>query len=339
MYDDENDYGNNRRNRKSRFSLVNVSNKLKNNKKKIVSGAVGVALLTSLYPNVYTLDSGENAVISRFGNYYETQTAGLNWKIPFIDSKEIVDVKKVFSSRTGVGVYEDGSEGLFIPEAQMLTGDENLAEVKSVAQYTISDPVKYVFVSDHVDEILKRAQESSVRLSVGNNSIDSLITNGRAVIAQSAKDKLQEIVDEYNLGISIQDLQFSYAKAPQGKVQDAFDRVTTAKEKRQEAINKAQTYQNKVVPEARGEAAKIVNQAQAYGQGVINAAQGQAQGFNLLLKEYQKAPQITRERMWIDTMAKVMPNLEGKILVEDPNALNLWNGGGMFPQNLGGNQK
>lgn len=303
-----------------------TQNILSSKKTKIGAGVALCAVLAS--QGVYHVDSSYKGVETRFGKYLETTDPGLNFKIPFVDSVEQIDVKKQRSIEVGQGYDKEGNKKphlINIGEAQMLTGDENIIEIKSVVQYNVADPVKFAFRAENPEGILRDSLESSQRLVVGNNGIDSILTTGRGQMASDTKKHLQDIVNDYDLGINIVDVQFPYVKAPRGDVQRAFSDVQKAREEKSTVINQAQSHSNKVLPAARAYAAQVTNEAEAYSTRVLNEALGEADRFTSVLEEYRKAPEVTRERMVIDALSEVLPTLEGKYIISGGDSFNLLN--------------
>lgn len=262
-------------------------------------GGIGIVLIAILiifglwlYKAVYQLDEQEKAVILRFGQFHEIVGPGLHIYFPPMDSKYAVNVT---------------SERSYQSQGQMLTEDENIVEVPLTVQYNISDVEKFVLNVANPEKSLEQATDSALRHVVGSMSMDQVITSGRAVLADETKVRLQNFMDNYGTGITITQVNVQNAQAPR-QVQDAFDDVIRAREDEQREKNQADTYARGIVPEARGQAQRMLEEAQGYRDEVIARAEGEAKRFNQLLVEYQKAPEVTRERLYIEAMQDVLAN-------------------------------
>ena len=263
---------------------------------------VVVALAVWAAMGVYQIDQQERGVILRFGKYSETVQPGLQWNPPLIDDVTKLNITKVRS----VSFREI-----------MLTQDENIVEVKLSAQYVINDPVKFVLKVRDPERSLQHAAQSALRHVVGGTSMDMVLTEGRAQIAVDVQARLQEYLDLYETGILVSKVTVDESKPPT-QVQAAFDDVIKAREDEERVKNEAQAYANGIVPEARGGAQRQIEEANAYKAQVVANAQGEAERFNKLLTEYRKAPEVTRERLYLDAVqnvytqtSKVMVDVEG----------------------------
>jgi len=259
----------------------------------------------------YTVDTGERGVVLRFGAFKEITTSGLHWRPVLIDSVEIVNVAK---TRTA----DD--------RTTMLTKDENIVDLAVEAQYQVSDPKAYlfnVFLPDYEPNqpvgTLYQAMRSAIKEVVGRSDMDYVIKEGSAQVAIDTQDLLQKILDSYGTGIKIKKVNLTYAEAPK-QVKDAFDDANRAREDMARSKNRAQTYANKVLPEARGNAARLQQESIAYKDRVVARAEGDASRFSQLTFEYQKAPDVTRERLYLDTMEQVLSG--SKKIMMDTNAGN-----------------
>jgi len=206
-------------------------------------------------------------------------------------------------------------------EREMLTEDENIVIVKYVVQYRIDNPQDYLFNVENPEETLRQASESAIREIVGRNTLDFITTGGRDVVAQQAKTHTQNIVAAYEAGIVIQSISLTEAQFP-GEVQTAIDDVTKAREDRERYINEAEAYRNQVVPEARGQAVKLVEEAKGYKVQVVKSAEGEASRFTQLVKEYNKAPQVTRDRLYLDAVEQVLSSTS-KVIVDTEGGNNV----------------
>jgi membrane protease subunit HflK len=266
---------------------------------------VVVALLWA-FSGVYQVDAKERAVILTLGKYSETVGPGLHWNPSVIDSVTIVNV-------TEEQDYES--------RGQMLTQDENIVEVPVTVQYNISDPKAYVLnVKDPVAS-LRHSTDSAVRHVVGSTKSNDVLSEGRQALAVEVKLRLQNYLNSYGTGINITTVNLLKAEPPR-EVKSAFDDVIAAKEDKDRYKNEAETYSNGVVPEARGQAQRILQEAEAYRDRVVAEAEGEAQRFVKLLTEYEKAPDVTRERLYLDALQEVMSNTS-KVMVDVDGGNNM----------------
>ncbi|GGU60483.1 protease modulator HflK [Pseudomonas laurentiana] len=261
---------------------------------------VGLAVLAAiwLYSAVYVVDEQEQAVVLRFGKYYETVGAGLNIYFPPIDRKYMENVTR---------------ERAYTKQGQMLTEDENIVEVPLTVQYKITNLQDFVLNVDQPEVSLQHATDSALRHVVGSTAMDQVLTEGREQMAVEIKDRLQRFLDTYRTGITVTQVNVQSAAAPR-EVQEAFDDVIRAREDEQRARNQAETYANGVVPEARGQAQRIIEDANGYRDEVVSRAKGEADRFTKLVAEYRKAPEVTRQRLYLETMQEVYSNTS-KVLV------------------------
>ncbi|MCH1580640.1 MAG: FtsH protease activity modulator HflK [Luminiphilus sp.] len=247
----------------------------------------------------YQLDEQERAVVLRFGEYHATLTPGLQWNPPLIDEVITVNTTKVRAA----GLRE-----------VMLTQDENIVEVSMSVQYVISDPRDFVLQVRDPEVSLQHAAQSALRHVVGDTTMDLVLTEGRAAIGFEVRDRLQQYLNDYTTGIQVSKINIDESKPP-AQVQGAFDDVIKAREDEERVKNEAQSYANGIVPEARGGAQRMLEESNAYRDQVIARADGEAQRFNQLLTEYRKAPQVTRERLYIDSVQSVYANTN-KVMVD-----------------------
>lgn len=261
-----------------------------------------VAVLIWALLGVYQVDEQERGVVLRFGKYYDTVQPGLHWNPPLIDDVSQLNITRVRSA----SFHET-----------MLTQDENIVDVKLSVQYVINDPVNFVLKVRDPERSLQHAAQSALRHVVGGISMDMVLTEGRAQIGIDVQQRLQEYLDLYQTGILVSKVTVDESKPP-AQVQSAFDDVIKAREDQERVQNEAQAYANAVVPEARGGAQRQIEEANAYKEQVIANAQGEAERFNRLLTEYQKSPEVTRERLYLDAVQevftktnKVMVDIEG----------------------------
>lgn len=239
---------------------------------------------------VYRLDQAEQAVVLRFGKFNSIVGAGLHWNPPLMD--------KVYK----VNVLQQNNVSL---QATMLTEDENIVDVALNVQYQVHDPKSYFLAIGDPEEALLRATESALRHVVGGSEMDSLITEGRQVMAQDVTLRLQEYLNRYQAGLLVTKVNIEDAHPPK-EVKASFDDVIKAKEDESRVQNEAQTYANGIVPEARGNAQRVIEESNAYKSEVLSKAEGEAHRFTKLHEEYAKAPEVTRQRLYLDTMEQVL---------------------------------
>jgi len=274
----------------------------------LIGGALAVGVVLWAAMGFYTVDESERGVVMRFGALRaEVVTPGLRWNPPLIDT-----VQKVNVSRVNTRSYA----------RDMLTTDENIVNVSIDVQYLIDDPVKFATVVRDPEMSLDHAAESAIRHVVGGTTMDRVLTQGRADVAAEVRERLQRYMNSYDSGIMISQVTVRNAQPPDA-VQGAFDDVIKAREDEQRVQNEALAYANRVVPVARGEAQRIIEQANAYRDQVVARAEGEAARFEQLLTEYEKAPAVTRERLYIDAMQSVMSN-SSKVLIDVEGGNNMF---------------
>jgi membrane protease subunit HflK len=259
-----------------------------------------------IYQSFYTVDEQERAVVLRFGEYNRTEEPGLRFKVPLIDT---VNKVRVTSIRTAES------------SGQMLTQDENLVTVDLQVQYRVGDAQAYVLNVRDSNQALAFATDSALRHEVGSSSLDDVLTEGRAELAVRVEQRLQSFLRDYGTGLEIVRVNVESTQPP-APVQDAFREVQRAREDEQRLKEEAETYRNKIVPEARGQAQRMIEEANAYKQEVIERARGETARFNQLLAVYEQAPAITRERMYIQALEQVLGN-SSKIFVDTESSGNM----------------
>ncbi len=269
--------------------------------------------------SVYTVGANENGVLTRLGAYSTTTMPGLHFKIPLIDKVEKVKVdyqyKLEFGFRTLVpGVKTKYSTRNFDDESWMLTGDLKIADVRWVVQYKIKDAANYLFHVKNVQNTIRDVSESTMRIMIGDRSFNEVIKSERNAISDGARLHMQEILDSYQSGISVQMVQLQ-GVVPPVTVSDSFNEVNRAKQEQETAINEAKQEYNKQIYNIEGEAEKIINEARGYAIDRINTAKGDVASFNKVLKAYKKAPQITKDRIYLEAMEEVLTKIPNKVLV------------------------
>jgi len=285
-------------------------------------GIVLVAVLVIavwLVSGFYIVDEGRRGVVLHLGQYRETTMPGLRWHIPYpIESAEVVNISEVRTIEVG---YRGTPRNKQPQEALMLTDDENIVDVQVAIQYMRSNPVDYLFNNRNPDDNVMQAAETSIREVVGKKSMDSVLNQGRSEISASVKKLMQETLDRYHSGIYVTAVALQGAAAPE-QVQGAFEDVVRAGQDRERFKNEGQAYANDVVPRARGVAARLLEEANGYKSSVIATAQGDASRFRAILAEYEKAPGVTRERMYLEAMEKVL-SATSKVIVDQKGGQNL----------------
>lgn len=271
----------------------------------------------------YTVEVEEAGVVLRFGKHMETVPPGLHFKLPFgIDQVTTVPVTRQLKQEFGFGTqgasnaYQWSSEEEFDLERNMVTGDLNSVLVDWVVQYRITEPEKYLFRVRNADATLRHASESVMRQVVGDRTVDEVITVGRQEIETESSAKLRELVNLYGLGITIDQVQLKDVDPPV-PVQASFNEVNSAQQEREKAINVANGEYNRAVPKASGEAQKMISEAEGYATQRVNEAEGNVARFTALFAQYQKAPEVTRRRLYLETMEEVMPKLGGVIVLDE----------------------
>ncbi len=289
---------------------------------------------------MYTVAPEEEGVVLTFGKYTRTTPPGLHFKWPWpvqtVELPKVEQVKRIeigfmSQSRGDQTRYVDFSESdALLHEAQMLTGDENVVNCSVVVQYKITNSADYLFnflSEDDATLAVRDIAEAALRQAIGDRPIDHVLTTRKGQVQAEIASKMQELADLYTCGVDIQTVQLQDVKPPE-EVEQAFRQVASAREKREEIINKARGYQNEQVPQAQGEAQRIVLEATAYKESRIADARGQASKFGAVAREYAAAPDITRTRMYLDTMAEVLPRMDVTVIDTDAGVLNLRNLGG-----------
>ena len=290
---------------------------------KAIGPILAVLAVLWLATGFYVVEQGEQAVELRLGAYKTIKEAGLRWHFPYpIESVELVNVQQIRTVEVGYRSSSRSNQIAGVPrEALMLTADENIIDIHFAVQYDIKDPRDLLFnVAESPDLVVRGATESAVREIVGRNTMDFAITGGRAEIAQETKILLQQILDRYDTGVNIKAVEMQNAQPPM-EVKAAFDDAVKAREDEQRLKNEAEAYENDIIPRARGAAARLGQEAAAYRATVVAAARGEASRFLQVLDEYTKAPEVTRDRLYLDAMQDVYAN-STKLLIDQGDGGN-----------------
>ncbi|MEM1250328.1 MAG: FtsH protease activity modulator HflK [Acidobacteriota bacterium] len=283
---------------------------------------LGILALILLLNSFYTINTEEVGIILRLGKYRGPETdagPGLHFKIPLIDRVEKVPIERQLKAEFGFRTEEAAVRSRFseeTDEANMLTGDKNAAVVEWVVQYRIIDAYKYKFRVRNVDITFRDMSEAVMRRVVGDRTVNEVVTIGRGEIERQVEQELQALCDQYETGIRVDQVVLQNS-APPDPVKPAFNEVNQAEQDRDTLINEAQAQYNRVIPRAEGQASQAIEQAEGYALNRVNRSQGDAARFSSLYAEYRKAPEVTRKRLYLETMSTVLPNVGRKLVVDD----------------------
>ena len=290
---------------------------------KVTPVIIGLIVLW-LATGIYIVGPDEVGVVRTFGKFTRVVQSGLNWKFPapieVVNTPKVTEVKRI---EIGFRTLKNGQYRTVDKESLMLTGDENIVDAEMIVQYKIKDPVAYLFRIVGPELTVREAAEASLRTVVGRNKIDETLTTGKFTIQEETKSQLQSILDKYNSGIHVVAVQLQDVSPPK-EVIGAFKDVASAKEDKNRMINQAEGYRNDVIPKARGEGEAMIRDAEGFKESRIKRAEGDATKFTTILKEYRKAKSITEKRLYLETMEKVLPDIE-KIIVPDKDSGNMLN--------------
>jgi membrane protease subunit HflK len=286
-----------------------------------LSLVAGIIVLIWLATGFFIVQEGQQAVITQFGRYHSTVGAGINWRMPYpIQRHEVVFVTQIRSLDIGRDAIIKATG---LRESAMLTEDENIVEIKFAVQYRLTDARAYLFESKNPTDAVMQAAETAVREVVGKMRMDAALSEDREQIAPRVRKIMQTILDNYNVGIEVVGINLQQGGVrPPEQVQAAFDDVLKAGQERERAKNEAEAYANDVIPRAVGSASRLKQEADAYKSRIVAQAQGDAQRFKSLYSEYQKAPQVTRDRLYINTMKEIYSNVT-KVMVESRQGSNM----------------
>lgn len=309
---------------KYKFNIPNLPN-FKFKKSMIFSILIVIVIIWML-TGIYLVDTNQQAVVKRFGNVVKVVGPGPHYHFPYpIETINKADVTDVHRLEIGYRSYNNGESRLIEDEAQMLTGDENIVNLDVIVQYRIDDIVKYLYNIQGVVPTIKKVAESSMREIVGQEKIDYILTVGKDQIQIKALEMIQEILRSYNAGIQIVAVQLQNVNPPD-EVVAAFRDVASAREDKSRFINEAKSYFNEIIPEARGKAAAMVLDAEAYREEKVTKAEGDAERFNVVLKNYEKAPELTRKRLYLEKMKEVIDKSEFHIFDSQISDINTFIG-------------
>jgi len=297
------------------------------NKKIVWSALTVILILAFIFSLWFTVEPEEVGVVLRFGKYVRTVNPGLNFKMPLGVEKVYKvpverQVKLEFGFRTTVpGVRTSYSSTKYREESLMLTGDLNAAEVEWIVQFRINDPYKFLFRVRNAEKTFRDINEAVMREIVGDRTVDEVLTVGRQEVANAVAVMVQELCDQYELGIKVEQVVLQDVNPPE-LVKPAFNEVNEAQQEREKLINQAKSEYNKVIPKAKGEASRTIEEAKGYALERVNNARGEASKFNAVFKEYSKAKDVTRQRIYLETMNDIMQKV-GRKLVTDEEATGI----------------
>ncbi len=281
-----------------------------------------ILALLMIGDTVYTIDPEEIGVILRFGKFDRTTNPGLHVKMPYpVEQLAKVPIQRQLKQEYGFRTQKAGVQTRYLQngfenESLMLTGDLNVAVVEWIAQYRVTDPYLYLFKVRNRDKTFRDMNEAIMRAVVGDRSVDEVLTVGRQEIENEVRIELQELCVQYDIGITVDQIVLQDVNPPD-PVKPSFNEVNQAEQERERAINDARADYNRVIPQARGEALRMIEQAQGYAIDRVNRAKGDASLFEDLLLAYRRAPEVTRRRMYLETMAKIYPRIGKKVLLDD----------------------
>jgi len=280
---------------------------------------VGLILVVWLASGFYIVVEGQRGVVLTFGKFSEVTNAGLRWRLPYpFQSNEIVDLSGVRTVEIG---YRNNVKTRVLRESLMLSDDENIIDIQFAVQYILKDPMDYLFNNRRPEDTVMQAAETAFREIVGKSKMDFVLYEGREQIAVQAQNAMQDLLDRYKTGIAVSKVTMQNAQPPE-QVQAAFDDAVRAKQDLERQKNEGQAYYNDIVPKARGTASRLFEEANGYGQRVVANAEGEAARFKSILVEYSKAPAVTRERMYLDTMQQILSSTS-KIMIDAKAGSNL----------------
>ena len=295
-----------------------------------ITPVIFAGIVLWLLTGVYIVGPDEVGVVRTFGEFTRVTQSGLNWKFPApIETANTPKVTEVKRIEIGFRSLKNGQYRTVEKESLMLTGDENIVDAEMIVQYKIKDPVSYLFNIVEPELTVRQAAEASLRTVVGRNKIDDTLTTGKFAIQEETKLQLQAILDKYESGIHVVAVQLQDVSPPK-EVIGAFKDVASAKEDKNRMVNQAEGYRNDVIPKARGEAEAMIRDAEGFRDSRVKRAEGDAAKFTTILKEYNKAKSITEKRLYLETMEKVLPDIE-KIIVPDKDSGNMLNLLNLFP--------
>jgi membrane protease subunit HflK len=291
--------------------VAQVSDVFRRNLRRFGPILLAIIVIALLLGGVYKVGPGEQGVVRTFGRESGKTGPGLHYAFPIVQRRDVVNVEEV--RRMEIGYRADQRVA---SEALMLTGDENIVEAQMIVQYRVTDPSRYLFELKDAEETLRATAEVALRSMVGRTIIDDVITTGREKVQSETRAWLQKLMDDYQSGLSVTEVKLLAADAPD-EVKDAFHDVVRAREEKEKLINQAKGYAADLIPRARGEARKMEREAEAYKEERVLQASGDAQKYLSMLVEYDKGQRVTRDRLYLETMERVLGKIDRKIVVDE----------------------
>jgi membrane protease subunit HflK len=283
---------------------------------------IGLIAVVLLWMSFYQLQPDEVGVVLRFGRFTRETNPGPHFLIPFMETVIKVPVERQLKQEFGFRTVQAGvrteytDEGQHLDESMMLTGDLNVGVVEWIVQYKIKDPYAFLFKVREVESTFRDMSEAAMRQVVGDHSVDEVLTIGREVIAAQAKDLLQSLCDKYETGIDVQQLVLQDVNPPD-PVKPSFNEVNQAIQEKERVTNEAWSDYNQAIPKARGEAQRMIQESEGYAAERVNRSQGEAARFEAIFQEYRKAPRVTRNRMYLETLEEILPRMGKKVILDE----------------------
>ena len=291
---------------------------------KILVGVLAVVVLVGVLTCFYTVDDKQQAVVTTFGKVTDITDAGLHFKLPFgIQNVKKVDVNVYQKIELGYNTESDGNYAVKTNESTMITGDYNIVNVDFFVEYKISNPERYLYSSNDPEMILRNLIQSQVRNVVGSTSVDAVLTDGKESIQMQVKELVTQILEEYDIGLTLVDVRIQDSEPPTQEVIEAFKAVETAKQKAETVVNDAKAYQNAQLPDAQAKADKLLQNAEYLRQKRINEANQQVAMFNAMYKEYAQNPEITRSRMYYEAISQILPGVKLYVNTGDGSSVDM----------------
>ena len=289
--------------------------------KTIGMGVLALLILAGLFSTLYQVQPEEVGVVLRFGRYVRTTEPGLRAKLPFVETVLKVPVQRQLKQEFGFRTVEAGvrsrfAERQFADEAVMLTGDLNVAVVEWIVQYRVADPYQFLFKVRNLEDTFRAMNEAIMREVVGDRTVTEVLTIGRQEIETRVQEQLQALVGQYEMGVTVEQIVLQDVNPPD-PVKPSWDEVNQAQQQRDRLINEARADYNKIIPLARGEAEQAILQAQGYALDRINRSQGDAARFKAVYEAYRQAPDVTRQRLYLETMQRILPQVGGKLFLAE----------------------
>ena len=290
----------------------------------LIVSALAIFVLVAVLTCFYTVDDKQQAVVTTFGKVTDITDAGLHFKLPFgVQKVQKVDVNVYQKIELGYSTESDGDYAVKTNESTMITGDYNIVNVDFFVEYKISNPERYLYSSNDPEMILRNLIQSQVRNVVGSTSVDAVLTDGKESIQMQVKDLVTQILEEYDVGLTLVDVRIQDSEPPTREVIEAFKAVETAKQQAETVVNDAKAYQNAQLPDAQAKADKLLQNAEYLRQKRINEATQQVAMFNAMYKEYAQDPEITRSRMYYEAISQILPDVKLYVNTGDGSGVDM----------------